>query len=312
VPDFAAEYLFYQSAIGIWPHCGQHATAGHSPSEADRDELRERLERYMVKALREAKRHTNWAIPNEEYETAIVAFIRRLIPAEPSLFESELQAFVEQIAFAGYWNALARTMIQFTAPGFPDIYQGDDIWNFALVDPDNRRPVDFTHRDQMLDSLDEELESHDLNQSPLWKRMIADSADGRIKLFLIQAVLRARRERALLFQRGTYVPLEVLGSRKEHCFAYYRCYEEQELIVLVPRMTQSLVQVQNQAPVGSAVWRDTAIVLPENTQALTWISGLTHSTIEAVPISSTSTTLPVGELLAELPVGLYFNVPPEE
>jgi (1->4)-alpha-D-glucan 1-alpha-D-glucosylmutase len=313
VPDFGAEYLFYQTAVGIWPHDSQRTSEDHSLSEAEREELRQRLEQYMIKALREAKRHTNWTSPNERYEAAIVGFIRQLLPGQPSRFEIELQALVEQIAYAGYWNALARTVIQFTAPGFPDIYQGDEIWNVALVDPDNRRPVDFTGRNQLLNSLTEERESNAQDQNAFWQSMLERPADGRVKLFVMQALLHARRAHESLFQRGTYKSLEVMGAKKQHVFAFYRRYEQQALIVVVPRLTLSLVQQPDDVPVGAKVWGDTSIILPEGSKQLKWISGLTNSTTSVVHSTESPTaTLPIEHLLGELPVGLYFSASPEE
>jgi (1->4)-alpha-D-glucan 1-alpha-D-glucosylmutase len=203
----------------------------------------------MAKALKEAKMNTSWIRPNEQWDSAMSDFVARVL--EPSPKNKFIPAFLpvaDEIARLGAINSLSQTALKLTVPGVPDIYQGSEIWNFSLVDPDNRRPVDYGERRELLASLEtgtpEDLIEH-------W-------GDGRIKLLLTQGLLRFRREHPMLFQQGSYVPLTVRGEFADCCVAFAREDEGKWIAVLAPRLSSRVAF----PPIGER-WKDTAVELPD-------------------------------------------------
>jgi (1->4)-alpha-D-glucan 1-alpha-D-glucosylmutase len=198
----------------------------------------------MAKALKEAKLNTSWVQPNELWDSAMSDFIEKVL--DPSPKNRFLESFIplaEQVARAGAINSLSQTLLKLTAPGVPDVYQGNEIWDFSLVDPDNRRPVEYVKRKEMLDSLGEAKPEDVLTN---WR-------DGRIKLFLTQRLLHLRRDNPGLFQRGSYEPLTTSGQFADCCIAFRREHEGKSLVVLAPRLTRKI----GFPPIGDA-WGDTA------------------------------------------------------
>jgi (1->4)-alpha-D-glucan 1-alpha-D-glucosylmutase len=189
-PDRNDEYMFYQTLVGAWPLC-----------EEDVPTLRDRLRNFAQKASREAKVHSTWLNPNESYENAFFKFIEGALDSEE--FTRDFTAFHERIAHRGAVNALAQVLLKICSPGVPDFYQGTELWDFSLVDPDNRRPVDFKKRTVLLDDL-RRAEAHDL--PALIKDLTANWRDGRIKLYVTYKTLTFRRANAELFQTGDYIP----------------------------------------------------------------------------------------------------------
>src|SRR4051794_9170312 len=205
-PDPNEEYLFYQTLLGSWPLSATEA----SP------EYIERIHAYMAKALKEAKMNTSWIQPNEQWDSAMSEFVARVLaPSPKNKFVPVFLPLAEEIARLGAINSLSQVALKLTVPGVPDIYQGNEIWNFSLVDPDNRRPVDYRQRRQLLDSLETTSPEDLLNQWP----------DGRIKLLLTQRLLRFRREHAELFRHGNYLPLTVTGEFADCCIAFARKHD---------------------------------------------------------------------------------------
>ena len=231
-PEPAVGLMIWQTVIGAWPPDFDAAT------------FHRRLEEWLVKALREAKQRTAWDDPNESYERACKGYLAYLF--DPALgFLAEAKAFVARIAPAGIRNSLAQTVLRLTMPGVPDLYQGTEFWDFSLVDPDNRRPVDFNARANALaDGADLAL-------------LLKDWDDGRIKQAVIARLLCFRRRHAALFAEGTYEPAIVSGEKANHLIAFCRRHSGEALIVVVPRLTVGL-----ETAVGAA-WRDTRIALPE-------------------------------------------------
>jgi (1->4)-alpha-D-glucan 1-alpha-D-glucosylmutase len=254
-PSPNAEYLFYQTLIGTWPL--------EEMDEAAMTAYRERIEAYMIKAAREAKSRTSWADVNPEYEDALLQFIRATLEArEGNLFVAELVPFVQRIRRFGLLNGLSQTLCKLTAPGVPDIYQGNEIWDFSLVDPDNRRPVNYVQRRKML----QELESTDMDElvdRGLMQGLVDRLHDGRAKLYLTWKVLRFRRAEEALFRDGEYIPLRVAGAHAANVCAFARRHEGVIAVTIAPRLYLRLLGDRDIPPLGSSVWDDTVVELPK-------------------------------------------------
>ena len=246
-PDTNTEYLIYQTLIGIWPTPRAGRRVDDLPDRAWFESARGRLEQYMLKATKEAKTRTSWTEPDASYEAALKQFIRDILTGgDDAPFLADVARFVARIANAGHWNALARVVLQLTSPGVPDTYQGDELWCFALVDPDNRRPVDYARRDELLAAAG----SGSLSAM--------HPSEERLKLGVMQRLLNIRRERAALFRGGTYTPIEARGALAGHLIAFARSAEDAHAIVIAPRLLARLTR-----PDGSiGDWGDTEIVLP--------------------------------------------------
>jgi (1->4)-alpha-D-glucan 1-alpha-D-glucosylmutase len=265
-PDRNDEYALYQTLIGAFPFGG----------EVDA-EFVERIQAYSIKAVREAKVHTEWLKPDLAYEEAFVRFIEAILtPTAGNRFLVEFSAFAEKIAHYGALNSLAQALFKIASPGVPDFYQGSELWDSSLVDPDNRRPVDFQARQRALDSLAEPVAC---NSPALAAKLLHNLRDGRTKLFLIQRALGCRNAHADLFQFGDYLPLAVHGRFKDHLIAFARRHQDQWAVAIAPRLLARLVKV-DQLPVGDEVWQDTTVVLPEGAPK-SWRDQITSATIEA-------------------------------
>jgi (1->4)-alpha-D-glucan 1-alpha-D-glucosylmutase len=247
-PDPGEESLLYQTMLGAWP-----------PSVDQVPEFRERLKSFFIKAVREAKLHTNWIEPNSEYESVLLCFIDSIIdPDKATGFFSDFLTLQKKVAFYGCLNSLSQALLKIASPGFPDFYQGEELWDYNLVDPDNRRPVDFAIRRRWLDEL-KQLD-HD-SRDQLLKDLLAAWPDGRIKLYLTWKALSFRREHPELFQRGDYLPLETKGKQKDGLFAFARRLNENWVVVVAPRMLTQVVDPGNM-PLGHDVWTTASVELP--------------------------------------------------
>lgn len=252
--DSNTEYLFYQTLVGAWPIST------------------ERITEYMLKAMREAKVHTSWTAQGKAYESQWQAFIEEIM--KDKVFISELTTFVEPLIAPGRINSLAQSLIKMTAPGVPDIYQGTELWDLSLVDPDNRRPVDYSQRRQLL----KRLEEYSIAE------IIAQMDSGAPKLWLIQQALRLRNRHPNCFgPGGTYQPLEVEGQKQQHVVAYLRSGKTEKVAVVTPRLVLGL----------AGDWADTTLHLPE---------GKWHNVLSKEDVSGG--TIRVGTLLACFPVAL--------
>jgi (1->4)-alpha-D-glucan 1-alpha-D-glucosylmutase len=241
-PDADEEYLLYQTLLGTWP-----VDPGGNASPSVGQDYVERIQNYMTKALNEAKINTSWVQPNEEWLSATREFVARLLDSGPkNKFLPVFLPLVNQVAQLGAINSLSQTLLKLTSPGVPDIYQGNEIWDLSLVDPDNRRPVDYSLRRSMLDSL--------AQVQP--EELMATWPDGRLKLFLTQRMLGFRRDHAELFERGAYIPLQVVGAFADCAVAFARQLDQQWVVIVAPRLTSRI----GFPPVGSK-WNDTAVVL---------------------------------------------------
>jgi (1->4)-alpha-D-glucan 1-alpha-D-glucosylmutase len=212
----------------------------------------------MLKAVREAKVHTSWINPNEDYESAMSAFVSALLTASGrNLYLKDLRAHSQSLAWFGMLNSLTMMLIKITSPGVPDIYQGNEIMDLSLVDPDNRRPVDYGLRARLLDSLAQLADSRQLAREV--KALAASGLDGRAKMWLAWRVLELRRAQPDLFKLGDYLPLQPHGTHADHVIAYLRRHAGRSLIVIAGRLWRKLGIAEGKLPVGEAVWSGTTI-----------------------------------------------------
>jgi len=264
-PDRNDEYLLYQTLVGAWPL--------QDPEGPALEAFAQRIEEYLLKAVREAKVHTSWINPNVKYEEATQQFVRGLLAPGHNLFLQDFVPFVRRLTYPGLCNSLAQTLLKLTAPGVPDIYQGNELWDFSLVDPDNRRPVDYEYRRQLLDSLAEELGAPD----PARVRALLDRIeDGRAKLYLTWKTLARRRALAGLFRDGEYLPLAVEGRRAEHLCAFARRHDQATVVVVVPRCVAHLAP-EGRLPLEK-VWADTWVEAPSAGAFENVLTGENHRT----------------------------------
>ena len=250
-PDANEEYLIYQTLVGAWP------------GDAGGPEFRDRIQAFVKKALCEAKVHSSWINPDPDYEATVVRFVDAILNPDLSAnFLSDLGTFADRVAFFGRVNSLAQTVIRCTAPGVPDTYQGTESWDFSLVDPDNRRPVDYAAREGWLRDLDEQAAASSRGPCRVALSLSRNLADPRAKVFAVAQSLRCRRDHAELFAHGEYVSLAAEGSRAEHTFAFLRRLDAAAAIALVPRLPVGLVPDADRPPLGQRVWADTCVRIP--------------------------------------------------
>jgi (1->4)-alpha-D-glucan 1-alpha-D-glucosylmutase len=283
-PDANEEYLLYQTLLGMWPV----NTRGEAETTVE-PEFLERIQAYMTKALNEAKLNTSWIQPNEPWLGAVREFVAKVL--EPSARNRFLPGFfpvVEEIARLGAINSLAQCLLKLTSPGVPDIYQGCEIWNFSLVDPDNRRPVDYKRRRGMLQSA--------MQTKP--DQLFQNWPDGRIKIFLTQRLLRFRNEHADLFRRGEYLPLRAQGPFAECAVSYARKLEDRWIVVIAPRLSARI----GFPPIGPW-WKDTVIDLPGSLP----LKGA-HDLFTCHKIGSEDRRLKLAEVLSVLPFAVITNL----
>jgi (1->4)-alpha-D-glucan 1-alpha-D-glucosylmutase len=310
-PDRNDEYLFYQALLGVWP--------ADSPGEAPED-LVQRLQQYMTKAIREAKIHTSWVNPFEAYEQAVLRFVDRTLRGSAAgRFLSEFVPFHRRVAPLGMLNSLAQLVLKTASPGVPDFYQGNELWDFNLVDPDNRRPVDFSRRQcwlrEMQPWVDAALAGVGLDagaalasgvpspQSPAVtaedlrrqvQDMLAHWTDGRIKMYLTAVGLGLRRAFPGLFLQGEYVPLEASGPKQNHVVAFLGRDGGRTVIAIVPRLIADLPNLA----VGAEAWGETQVALGPSSR-LSYRNAFT-----AEPLAVEDGGLVLAQVFASLPVAL--------
>ncbi|HEY2026179.1 MAG TPA: malto-oligosyltrehalose synthase [Gemmatimonadaceae bacterium] len=292
-PTRTTDNFIYQAMIGVWP-------VGAKVRATDDDrwlgELRERLTAYVRKAVREAKVSTSWTDPDEAYEQAIDGFIAGILDrSRNARFLHDVERFVTALTPQGRWNTFARLVVHLTAPGVPDLYQGDELWFRALVDPDNRRPVDWDARERALDQLHDALAPGTEVTPERLAQWCARPEDDGLKLYLTTRLLHLRRTARALFSRGSYEPLAVEGRRTRNVYAYRRTHEEDACVVVVPRLTGEL---GDPIPIGPT-WSDTTIRLGEADSVGAW-----RCVLGGTVVQSEAQGLPVGDVLSRLPVAV--------
>lgn len=296
VPSRQEEYLLYQTLLGAYPL--------EEPTPDAAADFRTRVQAYMRKALREAKVHTSWINQNEAYEAGVERFIEAVLDETSSRrFLEAFRALGRTVAHFGLWNALAQTLLKLTGPGVPDIYQGCELWDFSLVDPDNRRAVDFARRRQYLAELQQRCRESPAGRLELGQQLMQQRLDGRIKLYVIWQSLQFRRAHASLFLAGDYIPLEASGTGHEHVFAFGRVHESQAVLVLVPRLLTRLLSGRSEVPCGAQVWGDTRVVIPESLSSPAYRHLFTGETISPVRRDGLA-DLNLADVLANFPVAV--------
>ena len=249
-PDRNEEYLLYQTLVGAWPL-----------DEKEVPSLTERIQEYMIKAAREAKVHTRWIRQNPAHERALREFVAAILDGGgKNRFLEDFLPFQRRIARYGMTNGLSQALVKIAAPGVPDFYQGTELWDLRLVDPDNRGPVDFSRRRRLLQEL---AEREPAGRLALVRELLARPEDGRVKLFLTWKALRFRRDRRELFASGDYLPLSASGEKREHVLAFARRKGKEWAIAAVPRLVTRLGPPET-FPLGEKAWGSRGgIVLPE-------------------------------------------------
>jgi (1->4)-alpha-D-glucan 1-alpha-D-glucosylmutase len=298
-PDPNEEYLLYQTLVGVWPFAldeNRPVDAAHQPIGSD---FVERICAYMTKALRESKVHTSWLSPDEEYEDAVQRFVRAVLdPRRAGPFLEAFVPFQARVAELGIYNSLAQLLIKMTAPGIPDFYQGTELWELNLVDPDNRRPVDYAHRRELLEEL---MCPNKTDEAAAVAELFAHRKDGRVKMFVTTRVLAARRRLQSVFT-GEYIPLQTAGTRSGSVFAFARRHGSEYAVTCVPRLIASVIPDAAEPALGS-VWMDTRVELPEDAPSA-FRDVFTGAAIVAERGGTSITTMPAATLFEQLPVAL--------
>jgi (1->4)-alpha-D-glucan 1-alpha-D-glucosylmutase len=286
VPVANDEYFFYQNLIGAYPF-----------DERENESFVGRVKDYMLKSIREAKLHTAWLRPDSAYEEGFLDFVEKVLePSESNQFMKEFLPFQKWVAGYGIFNSLSQALIKSTSPGVPDFYQGTELWDLSMVDPDNRRPVDYEQRISLLKDIKEKAQTDILK---LVDELLSTKEDGKIKLFLTHKLLQARKDNLDVFLKGDYQPLEVSGKFKEHIVAFARSFGDTMAIAIAPRFLTTLVQ-SGESPLGEQVWADTQLQLPQGSPS-TWRDAITEQTI--------SGSGAIAQILQHFPVALLVSQP---
>jgi (1->4)-alpha-D-glucan 1-alpha-D-glucosylmutase len=283
------EYLFYQTLVGAWP---LGAAAEELPAS-----FAERIRGYMLKAIREAKDQTSWNNQNQRYEAAVVHFVDSVVQSRD--FRQVFLPFQQKVAQLGMLNSLAQTLIKLTVPGVPDIYQGNEFWEFSLVDPDNRRPVDYAVRQEVLRQLHSYKDESGSGAGT--RELLQNPSDGRIKLYMIWKLLGLRNRHRDLFRDGEYVPLGTLGEHVNHVLAFARTGHTESIIVAVPRLCAKLLKGKQPLCPGCDVWQDTRIQLSFGG---TSFQNLFTGELVWARENGNVSELPAAQLFAHFPVAL--------
>lgn len=252
--------------------------------------------------------HTSWINPNEEYDTAINKFIARVLDARTNgAFLSDFRAFQQRINRYGFFNSLSQTLLKITCPGVPDTYQGTEVWDLSLVDPDNRRPVNYEHRREMLKQLQEAISSAAGDLRELARGLGNSMEDGRIKMYVNSLALHCRRDHPGLFSIGDYLPLASTGERADHIFVFARRNKEHCAVVAVPRMIARLIPEPGTPLTGENAWGKTTLLLGGIARGRDWRNVFTGSTISAAEGEGNLSSLSAAEVFADFPVALLIG-----
>jgi len=299
-PSRNDEYLLYQTLVGAWPF--------GRLNDAERNRFTDRIVEYMLKAVREAKEFTSWANPNESYEMALTSFIRSVLePRRKNRFLPDFLEFQSKVSRWGMLNSLSQTLLKLTSPGVPDIYQGNEIWDFSLVDPDNRRPVDYRHRRYLLDAL-RGRPIGDRKAETQAEDLLRHLENGHAKLLVTCRTLHCRKRYRELFETGQYMPLAARNAKASNVCAFLRQVHNEMALVIVPRLVATLLSDKKEFPLGTDAWGDTRLDLPENASNLTFRNVFTDEMI-SVQGGGEGMFFAVSSLLERFPVALLVAEP---
>ncbi|MGF1581332.1 MAG: malto-oligosyltrehalose synthase [Gemmataceae bacterium] len=293
-PSRNDEYFLYQTLVGAWP--------AHAMTQEELPAFRKRIAEYMQKATKEAKVHTSWVNPNGDYDGAVWEFVHRLLPDDlDDPFVTDLVGFLRRVAFYGFFNSLSQLTLKLTVPGVPDIYRGTELWDFSLVDPDNRRPVDFDHNQQILADLRHRVQQSQHHLVAVVDELLRSVSDGRIKMYTMFRLLELRRGVRRLFSHGEYVPASVVGEKARHVCAFLRVLKSRGIVVAVPRFLVHLTDRREEVPVGGRHWRNTWVILSEVRAGHKLRNIFTNQMVE-VKQYGLRPALPAAEMFAHFPV----------
>ena len=289
VPAPGEEVMLYQTLLGAWP--------------MDQDEesnFLDRVQEFLKKAVREAKVHSGWIRPDQAYEDAFLRFAKAIFHKEQGSFTEDFLRFQQKVAWYGALNALSQVLIKITAPGLPDFYQGCEIWDFAMVDPDNRRPVDFRRRIRMLEEI---RKAHSESHQHLLHDILSNWRDGRIKLYITDRALDFRRANTHVYEEGDYLPLDVRGEKQSSVCSFARHRGGHWCITVAPRLTTQLGTV-GRPPLGEKAWRDTSLCLPAESAPQVWQNILTGERVKAEFASGGEKILRLSQIMKRFPLAL--------
>jgi (1->4)-alpha-D-glucan 1-alpha-D-glucosylmutase len=301
VPDAREEYLLYQTLIGAWPFGG--------PDDAAPPGFVARVQDYLAKAAREAKRNTSWTDPDPSYVDLLRQFVAEILEGpDTSTFLKTFLPFQRRVARVGVVHSLAQTLLKLASPGVADLYQGCELWDLSLVDPDNRRPVDYEQRGRLLAAIRAQIASG-LPRAEVARALFENPDDGAIKLYLTWTVLNHRKANPALYLQGSYRPLEAAGDLRGNVVAVVRRHQGQTVLAVAPRLVARLMGDEGTIPpVGRAVWGDTKLLLPDMALAPRWRNLLTDRTL-AAQTADDRPVLDLAEVFQDLPLALLVEQP---
>jgi (1->4)-alpha-D-glucan 1-alpha-D-glucosylmutase len=289
VPEPSMEVLIYQTLLGAWPN-----------SEEEQPDFVDRFKSYLIKGAREAKTYTSWLSNNMAYEDALLDFTDSILErSRYNKFLADFFIFQRKLAFYGAINSLAQVVLKATSPGVPDFYQGTELWDLNLVDPDNRRPIDYQKRIQLLDNL---ILEEGRGVASLTRNLLNYWEDGAVKLYTIYKILNMRREYTDLFKEGDYIPLQIDGHRQEHICAFSRFKDNKWTVVVVPRLMTGLVRFGT-PPLGKQTWGDDLLLMPRSAPK-DWSNIFTN---ENLHVSASGNCLPLSQIFYTFPVAVLSN-----
>jgi (1->4)-alpha-D-glucan 1-alpha-D-glucosylmutase len=291
VPDPNEEYFLYQTLIGAWPLFNK-----------EMPEFKARLQAYTIKAAREAKVYTRWIAPKHEHENALTAFTAAILDdSDQNEFLEDFQKFQARLAYYGALNSLSQVLLKIASPGVPDFYQGTELWDFSLVDPDNRRPVDFPQRAQLLNQVKMQAKK---DPKPLIPELLRNWQDGAIKLYITYKALNFRKAHPDLFLLGDYIPLMTTGPRRQQVVAFARRQENSWAVVAAARLFAKIFPAADFS-LNPEVWQESFLPLPDDAPR-EWVNIFTGETINSLPREH-SKALDLASLFQNLPVALLFG-----
>ncbi len=291
IPDAREEYLFYQTLLGAWPF--------DAPAEVSPEGLVERIQQYLTKAIREAKLNATWTDEDSTYTDGVNQFVGNMLEGETSkVFLPAFRPFQERIARVGLVNSLSQTLLKLASPGVPDIYQGSDLWDLRLVDPDNRQPVDYEFRHNLRTRIEDRIAS-----APSREQVVAElrdqPADGGIKLLVIAEMLKHRRENAALYQQDDYLPVEAEGDRAGSVIGFLRRHEARATLTLAARLVAGMMGPDGTiSPTGEA-WSGTRASLAGELAGRRWTDLLTGRVVtDVTDLAEVFRVLPIAHLVS--------------